>query len=62
MLSLRDDVLRLGTLVDDLMLPGLDSGADDCVCKPFSPREVMARVKAQLRRAEGRLLPQQDQP
>ncbi|MEM9533216.1 MAG: response regulator [Pseudomonadota bacterium] len=30
---------------------GLEAGADDYVCKPFSPREVMARVKAQLRRA-----------
>ena len=30
---------------------GLDSGADDYVVKPFSPREVMARVRALLRRA-----------
>lgn len=29
---------------------GLDSGADDYVVKPFSPRELMARVRAQLRR------------
>ena len=29
---------------------GLDSGADDFVIKPFSPREVMARVRALLRR------------
>jgi len=29
---------------------GLDSGADDYVIKPFSPREVMARVRALLRR------------
>ncbi|MGZ5179376.1 MAG: response regulator [Ramlibacter sp.] len=34
---------------------GLEVGADDYVCKPFSPREVVARIKAQLRRAEGRL-------
>lgn len=32
-------------------LQGLDLGADDYVCKPFSPREVVARVKAVLRRA-----------
>ena len=32
-------------------LLALDIGADDYVCKPFSPREVVARVKAQLRRA-----------
>jgi DNA-binding response OmpR family regulator len=30
---------------------GLELGADDYVTKPFSPREVAARVKAQLRRA-----------
>ena len=29
---------------------GLDSGADDYVTKPFSPRELMARIKAVLRR------------
>jgi len=29
---------------------GLEIGADDYVCKPFSPREVVARVKALLRR------------
>ena len=34
-------------------LGGLDCGADDYVTKPFSPAEVVARVKAQLRRAEG---------
>ncbi|WP_239024272.1 response regulator [Ramlibacter humi] len=34
---------------------GLEAGADDYVCKPFSPRELSARIKALLRRAEGRL-------
>jgi two-component system response regulator BaeR len=31
-------------------LVGLELGADDYICKPFSPREVVARVKAVLRR------------
>ncbi len=35
-------------------LLGLELGADDYICKPFSPREVVARVKAVLRRAGGR--------
>jgi len=33
---------------------GLELGADDYVVKPFSPGEVVARVRAVLRRAEGR--------
>ncbi|EIC20950.1 response regulator [Thiorhodovibrio frisius] len=33
-------------------LLGLELGADDYVCKPFSPREVVARVKAVLRRTQ----------
>ncbi len=32
-------------------LAGLDLGADDYVTKPFSPRELMARIRAVLRRA-----------
>jgi two-component system, OmpR family, response regulator BaeR len=34
-------------------LLGLESGADDYLCKPFSPRELMARIKAILRRSGG---------
>ena len=33
-------------------LLGLELGADDYICKPFSPREVVARVKAVLRRTD----------
>ena len=36
--------------VDRLL--GLELGADDYVCKPFSPREVLARVKTVLRRVQ----------
>jgi two-component system response regulator BaeR len=32
-------------------LLGLETGADDYLCKPFSPRELMARIKALLRRS-----------
>lgn len=38
-------------------LLGLELGADDYICKPYSPREVVARVKAVLRRAAGPLPP-----
>lgn len=33
-------------------LLGLEIGADDYLCKPFSPRELVARVKALLRRSQ----------
>ena len=36
---------------------GLELGADDYVSKPFSPRELVARVKAVLRRSSGQRLP-----
>lgn len=41
-------------------LLGLELGADDYICKPFSPREVVARVKAQLRRSEMHLKPSEN--
>jgi len=44
-------VLLLTARVEEVdRLIGLDLGADDYICKPFSPREVVARVKAVLRR------------
>ena len=47
-------VLMLTAKVDEEdRLMGLDAGADDYVCKPFSPREVVARIRALLRRSDG---------
>lgn len=37
---------------------GLELGADDYIVKPFSPREVVARVKAVLRRSAGEVQPE----
>ncbi len=42
-------MLTARTLEDDKLV-GLDLGADDYVCKPFSPRELMARLRAVRRR------------
>ena len=44
-------ILMVTAKVDEIdRLLGLELGADDYICKPFSPREVVARVKAVLRR------------
>ncbi len=49
-------IMMLTARVEEIdRLLGLEMGADDYVCKPFSPREVVARVKALIRRAEGRM-------
>jgi DNA-binding response OmpR family regulator len=42
-------MLTARTLEDD-QVRGLDAGADDYITKPFSPRQVMARVRSVLRR------------
>lgn len=47
-------IIMLTARVDEIdRLLGLDSGADDYVCKPFSPREVVARARVHLRRTAG---------
>jgi two-component system, OmpR family, response regulator BaeR len=46
-------ILMITARVEEVdRLLGLELGADDYICKPFSPREVVARVKAVLRRAK----------
>jgi two-component system response regulator BaeR len=45
-------IIMLTARIDEIdRLLGLETGADDYVCKPFSPREVVARVRAHLRRS-----------
>ncbi|MFZ6773442.1 response regulator [Undibacterium sp. SXout7W] len=45
-------IIMLTARVDEVdRLLGLEVGADDYVCKPFSPREVVARAKVHLRRS-----------
>ena len=45
-------IVMVTARVDEIdRLLGLELGADDYICKPFSPREVVARVKAVLRRS-----------
>ncbi|ATQ74920.1 two-component system response regulator BaeR [Massilia violaceinigra] len=47
-------IIMLTARVDEAdRIQGLDIGADDYLCKPVSPREVVARVRAQVRRAAG---------
>jgi two-component system response regulator BaeR len=50
----RVPIIMVTARVEEIdRLLGLELGADDYICKPFSPREVVARVKAVLRRVEG---------
>jgi DNA-binding response OmpR family regulator len=52
MLTARDDDLD--------KIVGLEMGADDYLTKPFNPRELVARVRAILRRAAAPITPQND--
>jgi DNA-binding response OmpR family regulator len=58
--SLRRDsevpIIMLTALAEESdQVAGLELGADDYIVKPFSPRTLVARVRALLRRAHGRL-------
>src|SRR5215213_11078478 len=55
-LGLRQPILMLTVQRDETdKVLGLEMGADDYVTKPFSLRELLSRIRAQLRRAYGEL-------
>ena len=55
-------IIMLTARVEEIdRLLGLEIGADDYICKPFSPREVVARVKAVLRRTGRSITPEEDE-
>lgn len=54
-------IIMLTARSDDIdKIVGLELGADDYLTKPFNPRELVARIKAILRRIEKRNLPDSD--
>jgi len=53
-------IMLTALTTDDDRLKGLDLGADDYVTKPFSPRELAARVRAVLRRLPGERGPEKN--
>jgi two-component system phosphate regulon response regulator PhoB len=48
-------VMVTARIEEDDRVKGLEVGADDYVCKPFSPKELNARIKAVLRRTQPQL-------
>jgi DNA-binding response OmpR family regulator len=55
----RVPILFLTARTDEVdRVLGLEIGGDDYITKPFSPRELVARIKAHLRRQEGEAAPQ----
>ena len=55
--EMNDDlaIIMLTARADDYdKVAGLEGGADDYVTKPFSPRELVARIQAVLRRSDGK--------
>jgi two-component system alkaline phosphatase synthesis response regulator PhoP len=50
-------IMLTARVEDEDKIVGLELGADDYVAKPFNPREVLARVRAVLRRAQGEAVP-----
>lgn len=50
-------IMLTARIEEEDILKGLEIGADDYMTKPFSPKELVARVGALLRRSEGERLP-----
>lgn len=48
-------IMLTAKVEEDNKIQGLEVGADDYITKPFSPRELVARLKAVLRRATPRV-------
>ena len=46
-------IMLTAKTAEDNVIQGLDVGADDYITKPFAPRELVARIKALLRRSTG---------
>ena len=59
--SLNVPILMLTAKDEEIdKILGLELGADDYITKPFSVRELMARIKANLRKQEVNLVPQEE--
>ena len=46
-------IMLTAKTAEDNIIQGLDVGADDYITKPFAPRELIARIKALMRRSGG---------
>lgn len=61
--SINTPIIMVTAKEDELdKVMGLDLGADDYITKPFSIVEVLARVKANIRRAQGEKVPIESKP